>query len=97
MSPLCCAKAASFHGHAAAVRSSHTLRSQLLGGHRVEGPRVLVEWQMLDTVAADHEHMMKSSENMVCNLHSDYTYGLTPISSSLNRGNRFMATACTRR
>ena len=90
-------KGASFHEHAAALRSRHALRSQLLGGHRAEGPRGFAKWQMPDTVAADHEHIVKSSENVVCNLRFDRTYDLIAISTSLNRGNRSMATAITRR
>ena len=90
-------KAASFHGRAAALHSSHALRSQPLAGHRAEGPRVSAEWQMPDIVAADHEHIVKSSENTVGNLRSDCTYGLIAISSSLDRGNRSMAATWTRR
>jgi hypothetical protein len=56
-------KAASFHEQAAALRSRRLGRSQLLGGHRAEGPRGFAGWQMPNTVAADHEHMVKSSLN----------------------------------
>ena len=90
-------KVASFHGHAAAVRSNDAMRSHLPGPHRAEGPRGFADWQMPDTVAADHEHRVKSLENVVCNLRFDRTYDLIAVSSSPNRGNRSMATASTRR